>query len=113
MRAEPIRHRLDQRRAAADASAFERPLGDLVDRQDVVAVDPDTRHAVTDCFVGQRWSPVLVRQWGRDGPSVVLHVEDARRLVDCREVQRLVDVTLARRSIADERHGHPTVGEPR
>jgi hypothetical protein len=79
---------------------------------DVVAVDPNARHPVADRLVGQRRRPVLVALRGGDCPSVVLHVDDAGRLLHRGEVQRLVDVALARRSVADERHGDAVVAEP-
>ena len=95
---------LEQRRAFAGTAARRRPFDGVDHREHVVAVDDFAGHAVAaardrrgprtaNCSLGRR----------RHAPAVVLHHEDDRQLPHRGEVERLVEVALARAAVAAER----------
>src|ERR687897_555439 len=69
------------------------PVAGGVVRQDVVAVDPDPRHAVPGRPGRDRRGELLVRR-DRDRPPVVLAEQDRGRAEDGGEVRALVEVAL-------------------
>src|SRR4249920_1043813 len=104
VRADAVRDRLDQRGALARSGTFDRVPRDGVHRQDVVAVDPNPRHAVA-CRPGRdRRGELLVRR-DRDRPPVVLAEEDRGRAEDGGEVRALVEVALGGGPVAEVREG--------
>jgi hypothetical protein len=104
--AHPVGLELEQRRPVAAAAAVDGAPHRAYDRQKVVAVDDVARHAVAEAAVGQVQAGVLLVRGRREAPLVVLDHEDDRQLPDGRQVERLVEVALARRAVARERRGH-------
>ena len=103
-----IGDRFDEGRTLATAGSRRRLARHEKAGQNVVAVDPHSRHSVADSLVGDGRCPRLAAQGRRDGPLVVLDVEDARCLLDGGQVQSLVDVTLAGGPVADESDRDPS-----
>src|SRR5918996_253322 len=102
--AHPVRHGLDQGRCAVRPGPLRGLAGGPVDREHVVAVDPDPREAVplglpVDLPGG------LPGQGDRDRPPVVLAEEDHRRLEHPGEVACLVEVSLGRGAVAEVHDG--------
>ena len=110
MRAHAVGERLDQGRALAAPGTIERPLGDGLHGQHVVAVDPQARDAEARRAPVQR-DARLHLDGLRDRPLVVLHEEHDRRMVAGREDERLAHVALAGRPVAEvDQHGAVVVG---
>ena len=101
VRTEAARDRLDQRRAAATARAFDR-----IDGEEVVAVDDGAGKAVGRRAFGQRTAGALLAARRRDRPAVVLQEEHDRSLDQAGEVARLVKVAFARRAVAEVHQHH-------
>ena len=103
VRSDPVGHRLDQRGPVTSACALERASGGPMHREHVVPVDPDAREPVP-----LRPAPDLPRRLFRgrqaDRPAVVLAEQHHRQAPDARQVRRLVEVSFARRSVAEVRH---------
>ena len=96
-----------RRRALARPGPGDRLAGRLVDRLDVVVLDPHAGHAV-------RRGPVRVgrdrgrrRPRHRDRPVVVLDDEDDRQPPQRGQVQRLVERALVGGALAGDRDGDP------
>ena len=102
MAAHPVRLELEQRRPVALPRALGRPAHGPHHPEQVVAVDHQARHAVAQPAVGQVVAGVLLVGRGRQAPLVVLDHEDHRQLPDRRQVERLVEVALARGAVAGE-----------
>src|SRR4051794_19993959 len=100
--AHAIGERLDERRAAALASTLQCGPRHREDGEDVVAVDAYAGKAETTRPLVERDAALLLQRLG-DRPLVVLAEEHDRRLEDARPDERLVDVTLARGPVAEER----------
>ena len=100
VRAHPVGERLDERRPLAGAGGLERRLGHGVDREDVVAVDPHAGEAEAAGALVERDAGLPLGGLG-DGPLVVLAEEHHRGVVGRGEHERLVDVTLAGRAVAE------------
>src|SRR5918994_4463583 len=100
VRADAVRDRLDQRGALARSGAFDRVPRDGVHRQDVVAVDPDPRHAVAGRPGRDRSGELLVRR-DRDRPPVVLAEQDRGRAEHGGEVRALVEVAFGGGTVAE------------
>ncbi len=100
MRAHPVGEGLDERRALAGAGGVERGLGHGVHGEHVVAVDPDAGEAEAAGALVERDAGLLLDGLG-DGPLVVLAEEHDRAVVDAGEDERLVDVALAGRAVAE------------
>ncbi len=102
MRGGAIGHELDECRAAAGTGALRGPLRYRVHREKVVAVDADSRDAVTRAARRER---ALFAARGSlesgNGPLVVDDVHDDRRLVDGGEQQSVVEIGLGARALAD------------
>ena len=110
MRAHPVGVGLDEGRSAALAGPLQRGLGDGVHRQHVVAVDPQPREAEAERALVQRDLRLPLDRLG-DGPLVVLAEEHDRRVEDAGPDERLVDVALAGRAVAEVAdHGRVAVG---
>jgi len=96
----------EEYRALPFARVLERPLGDVVDRLDVLAVDLHGRHA--ECL--RAFRQILDGQLLLGGRGlrvmVVLADEDGRHRPQLREVQRLVERADVRRPVAEERDRH-------
>ena len=67
------------------------------------AVDPQAREAEAVGALVERDARLALKRLG-DGPLVVLAEEHHRRVVDAGEHERLVDVALARRAVAEVDH---------
>ena len=100
MRAHPVGVGLDEGRAAALAGALQRRLGDGVHGEHVVAVDPDAGEAEAERPLVERDPGLPLDRLG-DGPLVVLAEEHDRRVEDAGPDERLVDVALAGRAVAE------------
>jgi hypothetical protein len=100
-----VRHVLDQRRTAAGARTLGGPLRDRVHREEVVAVHAHAGDSITR--PARREGLALaarVALEGRDRPLVVDDAEDDRRLVHRGEQERVVEVGLGARALADPAH---------
>jgi hypothetical protein len=102
MSAHAISHVFDQRRTEIAPRPLDRPFGDGIDREVVVAVDPQRRHAETQATrrEGSRAAAGDALE-GRDRPLIVDDVEYDRRLVSRREDKGRMKVGLRRRPVAD------------
>src|SRR5919204_4516863 len=100
MGAHAVGHRFDQVRSVAAA----RPVGSRadgsIDAEDVVAIDPNTREAVTLGALRNGSSSLLGKRY-RNSPVVVLAQENHGGFEDAGKVHRLVPVALRRRAIAE------------
>jgi hypothetical protein len=96
--------RLDQLRAATVTGLLDGGAQDRQQRCHVVAVDAFAGYAVPDALVRQRRRDRLTGQRHADRVPVVLHQEDDRGVEDGREVERLVEVALARATVTAHRH---------
>src|SRR3954469_3771071 len=101
VRAHPVGERLDERGALAVAGGGERGPGDGEDGGPVVAVDADAGESEAGRPLVQR-HPRLPLDGHADRVLVVLAEEDDRRGERRRPDQRLVDLALARRAVAEE-----------
>src|SRR5437879_2242596 len=102
--AKAVRHALDQRRTLTRARPLDRLARGRVDREHVVAVHLDPGQTVGERLLGDRLRVGLLLERYGDRPLVVLADEHDRHVPDPREVQRLVEVTLAGRAVAEIRH---------
>ena len=93
---------LDQRRPLAGAGALGRLLHRQPDREDVVAVDRDARHAVGCALVAISGLSVIDLQRRRGRVEVVLADEHRRRLLHRGEVQPLVEAAVVGGAVAEE-----------
>ncbi len=95
----------DQGRPAVGPRALGRPAGRGIDRERVIAVDTQAGDAIADRAAGEGrlLGPGDSRK-ARDRPLVVDDSEDHRRLVDCGESQRRMEVALGGRAVADPPH---------
>src|SRR6478736_8782038 len=110
VRAHPVGVGLDERRAVALARPLQRGLRDGVRRQHVVAVDADAREAEAQRTLVERDPGLTLDRLG-DGPLVVLAEEHDRGVVGRGEDERLVDVALGRRAVAEVGdHGRVPLG---
>src|SRR6476661_1990748 len=110
VRTHAIGVRLDERRAVALPGPLQRGLRDGVRRQHVVAVDADPREAEAQRPLVERDAGLALDRLG-DGPLVVLAEEHDGRVVGRGEDERLVDVALRRRTVAEVGdHGRVAVG---
>src|SRR5262252_4478 len=102
MRRGAVGDELDQGRAAALARTLRRPLGDRVHGEEVVAVDADAGDTVAGTAL-REGVPLAAGEplEGGDGPLVVDDVEDHRRLIDGGKGERVVEVGLGARALAD------------
>src|ERR1700745_997482 len=86
VRAGPVGHELDERRAAALAGALRGPLGHRIHGEKIVAVDADTGDAITRPALCEGLMLAAGETLeGGDGPLIVYQVENHRRLVHGRE----------------------------
>src|SRR5256886_1803577 len=102
--AKAVRHALDQRRTLTRARPLDRLARGRVDREHVVAVHLDPGQTVGERLLGDRLRVGLLLERYGDRPLVVLADEHDRHVPDPREVQRLVEGTLAGRALAERRH---------
>ena len=102
VRAHPVGVGLDERRALAVAGALQGGLRDGVRREHVVAVDPDAGEAEAERALVERDPGLPLDRLG-DRPLVVLAEEHDRGVVGRGEDERLVDVALAARAVAEVR----------
>ena len=109
MRGRAVRQRLDERRPVACSRPKCRVPRRLVHGEHVAAVDADARHPVADRLVGQRRRRGLLRERRRDRPLVVVAEEDDRRLHHPCERRALVERTLGRRAVAEQRERDPVL----
>ena len=100
VRAHPVGVRLDQRRALAVAGVVERRAGHRVGGEHVVAVDPDAGEAEAGGALVERDAGLPLERLG-DRVLVVLAEEDDRGVEDAGPDERLVDVALAGRAVAE------------
>src|SRR6202521_3586785 len=103
VKSQPVGDCLDECRPLTFAGAPRRLAHRCVHRKQVVAVALDAGEAIGDGFLGQGLRRGLLRDAGRDRPTVVLAEKDDRSLHDPREVCGLVEVTLRCASIAKDR----------
>src|SRR5512132_50453 len=104
VRADAVRDRLDERGALARSGAIDRVPRDGVHRQDVVAVDAHSRHAVAGRPGRDRRGVLLVRR-DRDRPPVVLAEQDRGRAEDGGGVRALVEVAFGGGPVPEVREG--------
>ena len=102
VRAHPVGVGLHERRALAVAGPLERGLRDGVRREHVVAVDADAGEAEAESPLVERDPGLALDRLG-DGPLVVLAEEHDRGVVGRGEDERLVDVALRGRAVAEVR----------
>ena len=98
---------LQERRPVAPPRPLGRAAHRPVDRQQVVPVHDDARHPVAQAAVGEVAAGVLLVRRGGEPPLVVLDHEQHRQLPHRGQVERLVEVALARGPVAGERRRHP------
>ena len=101
---------LDQRRSGVGARAIRRPALGRIYRQRIVAVDPQAGDTVTDRAGGEGGplSPGEPRE-ARYRPLIIGHVENDRRIVNRRERERRVEITLGRGALANPACCNPAV----
>src|SRR3989442_1211516 len=99
--AQAIRHALDQGRTVAGARPLDRLARRGVDREDVVAVHLDAGQPVRQRLLRDRARVRLLLERDGDRPLVVLAHEDDGDAPHAGEVQRLVEVALGGRPVAD------------
>ena len=96
MRADAVGDVFDQRRAEIASAPARPPIGDGVDGEVVVAVDPQRGDAEAEAARGEGAGAAAGDALeGRDRPLVVDDVEDHRRVVGRGEDQRGVEVRLS------------------
>ena len=101
MAASTICHILYQCRAKIAAGALDRPFGDRVNGDEVVAVDTQRRDAEAVSARRQRAGAAACYSLkGRDRPLVVDHVEDHRRVVNAGECAGGVEIAFRRAPLA-------------
>ena len=97
---------LQERRSLAAPRPLRRAAHRIDHRQHVVAIDRLAGHPVADRAIRQPRAGVLLDDGRRQAPLVVLDDEDHRQLPDRGEVQRFVEVALARRAFSGEGRRH-------
>ena len=98
----PVRERFDEHRTVARPALVQCPPGHREAGQHVVPVHPYAGKAIAPGAIEQR-NPRLTLDRLRDGPLIVLAVEDDGRVVGGGEDHPLVRVTLTRRTVPEER----------
>src|SRR5665213_2679219 len=111
VRHEPHAGGVDQGRTLPGPRACERRARRGVHRLDVAAVDGDPGHPVAFSALHQRRRRVLILAAHRLRPSVAVHDEDARQLVDRGDVHRLVRLAFLRAAVTERDHRHAAVAE--
>mmetsp|Transcript_511 Transcript_511/g.1127 ORF Transcript_511/g.1127 Transcript_511/m.1127 type:complete len:254 (-) Transcript_511:445-1206(-) len=101
VRADPIRHRLNERRPPLGDGDLARPQRRHVNGEQVVAVDSDRGHAEGDSPRRDAVRGVLVVGVRRDGVAVVAAKEEGRAAVHRSDVERRGDVALLRAALAE------------
>src|SRR5712692_113647 len=91
------------------ARTFDRFLHHIVDRQDIIAIYELRWHAEARPASGECRGSALFMTRNTDGPAVVLHDQHHGGLVDPREIQRFVEITLGGCAIATDTHGYDWV----
>ena len=109
MRTHSVGHTLDEAGAAAPAGIGCSIAYGAIDRQDVVPVHPDARHAVGPRLDGDGFRCRLLRRGHADRPVVVLTDQHAGHLEDGTEVHGIVEVGLTGGPVAHEAHRHHAV----
>ena len=100
VRTAAVGNSLDERRAATLTRAIEQSPCHRETSEDIVAVDAHRRDAVSRRASGQR-DTRLTGDRDRDGPLIVLHQEDNRRLERRSEHHRLMHIAGARRTVTE------------
>ena len=98
----PVGEHLDEGPPEVVARPLLGPPGGGIDRQEVIAIDPQGRQAVAHALgrEGRRLAPGYALE-GRDGPLVVDHVHDHGGAIDRGEDQGLLEVLLGAGALAD------------
>ncbi len=101
MHAQPIRHRLDERRHAVLPRPLHRFLRRHIHRQRIIPVDLNPIKPVRQRLLRNRLGSRLRMQRNRNRPLIILTEENDRQLVHPREVHGLMKVTFARRPVPE------------
>src|ERR1700723_4006245 len=102
MRGSAISDQLNQRRSRAGTRPFGRPLRDGMDRQKVVAVDANARNTVAGAARRERALLAAgISLKSRDGPLIVHHVQNDRRLIHGGKQQRMMKIRLGAAAFSD------------
>ncbi len=109
VRAHAVRDELEQRRTVTRSRAPTCRARRLDDREHVVAVDAHAGDPRRRALRGERLRRGLQPRRGGDRPPVVDARDDQRHPLHAGEVDRLVEVALRRRAVADERAHHAGV----
>ncbi|VFT06270.1 Uncharacterised protein [Pseudomonas aeruginosa] len=110
VRAGAVGDPFDQARPEVAPGALGGPLGGGVDRQEVIAVDPQRSDPAAHATVGEGGAFAAGDGLeGGDRPLVVDHVEDYRRAVDMGEGEGGVEVRLGGGAVADPGRGDARV----
>ena len=110
MSADPVGDVFDERRAEIAARPLDRPSRDGVNREIIIAVDPERRNAEAEA--ARRESAGAAPRdalEGRDRPLIIDDVEHHRRLVGGGEDKRGVEIGFGGRPIADPSRRDPRV----
>jgi hypothetical protein len=105
--AEPVGQCLYQVRATAGPRLGEGAGHRIANRNNVVAVDLLALDAGGDGFLRQCFGRGLVGHRHRDRPTVVVDHEDDRQLPDPGGIERLGDIALRGRAVAEHAHRDP------
>ena len=108
MRAVAVDEHLDEGGAASFTRTLRRFFHHVVAREHVHAIHVIARHPVGGTLCRNRLRSGLLAVAYADGVAVVLASEDDGCTLNAREVQRRVEVALARRAVAEARHGDLT-----
>jgi hypothetical protein len=109
VRADPVREQLDERGAIAAARLVGGVLDRVIDGEHVVAVGADRLDAIAEALDRDRGRGGLQRARRRDRPLVVLADQHDRRPGDAGEVERDVEVALARAAVAHVAEAHVAI----
>src|ERR1700741_2110995 len=102
--------KLDHRRAVIGARAIRGPLCRGIDCEKIVAVDAQTRNAVTYGARSERRALTAgdTRET-RNRPLIVDHIQDHWRAIDTGEIHRVMEITLGGGAFADPARGDARV----
>ena len=106
VRADPVGQELEERRAVTAPRLVGGVADRVVDGEHVVPVDPQRLDAIAHALERDRLGGGLQRARRGDRPLVVLADQHARCLADACEVERHVEVTLARAAVAHVAEAH-------
>src|SRR5690349_22796539 len=95
----PVGDQLDERHSPASAGAVDSLLGDLIGRDNIVSISPDTGNSISRSLVLEAGARSLFRGGRRIGVSVVFDDHHQRTTLHRRKVDPLMERSSRRGTV--------------